>query len=119
MQFGREWTKFAVRFREVSGLESVRLERVDCIDIAVAVRQHENEKTRTRLSRTEQNNSNKKLSTKCPDLELLWPVSEKRKCYYAESIPFPNLVPRAFRPEKALGTRLSRVRISPMPLLVT
>ena len=30
MQFGREWTKFAVRFREVSGLESVRLERVDC-----------------------------------------------------------------------------------------
>ena len=31
MQFGREWTKFAVRFREVSGLESVRLERVDCI----------------------------------------------------------------------------------------
>ena len=31
MQFGREWTKFAVRFRELSGLESVRLERVDCI----------------------------------------------------------------------------------------
>ena len=31
MQFGREWTKFAVRFREVSGLESVRLERVDCV----------------------------------------------------------------------------------------
>ena len=31
MQFGREWTKFAVRFREVSGLESVRLERVNCI----------------------------------------------------------------------------------------
>ena len=31
MQFGREWTKFAVRLREVSGLESVRLERVDCI----------------------------------------------------------------------------------------
>ena len=30
MQFGREWTKFAVRFREVSGLENVRLERVDC-----------------------------------------------------------------------------------------
>ena len=30
MQFGREWTKFAVRFKEVSGLESVRLERVDC-----------------------------------------------------------------------------------------
>ena len=29
MQFGREWTKFAVRFKEVSGLESVRLERVD------------------------------------------------------------------------------------------
>ena len=31
MQFGREWTKFAVRFREVSSLESVRLEKVDCI----------------------------------------------------------------------------------------
>ena len=30
MQFGREWTKFVVRLREVSGLESVRLERVDC-----------------------------------------------------------------------------------------
>ena len=30
MQFSREWTTFAVRFREVSGLESVRLERVDC-----------------------------------------------------------------------------------------
>ena len=33
MQLGREWTKFAVRFREVSGLESVRLERVDCIHV--------------------------------------------------------------------------------------
>ena len=31
MQFGREWTKFAVWFREVSGLESVHLERVDCM----------------------------------------------------------------------------------------
>ena len=30
MQFGREWTTFAVRFREVSGLESFRLERDDC-----------------------------------------------------------------------------------------
>ena len=41
MQFGREWTKFAVRFREVSGLESVRLERVDCIlPILIASRIH-------------------------------------------------------------------------------
>ena len=31
-----EWTKFAVRFREVSGLESVRLERVDCTLTAIS-----------------------------------------------------------------------------------
>ena len=39
MQFGREWTKFAVRFREVSGLESVRLERVDCITYCKVMQQ--------------------------------------------------------------------------------
>ena len=30
MQFGREWTKFAVRFREVSALERVPLQRYKC-----------------------------------------------------------------------------------------
>ena len=30
LQFGREWTKFAVRFREVSALERVPLQRYKC-----------------------------------------------------------------------------------------